>query len=169
MNAGDIIHYGHDFVTRNLVDLPQDHWETPNVCGWWSSKLVIAHLASFEQLLIEILRSFQGAGSGGPTPYLDQFTGQGGQLFNDFQIDARKSRSPDEINAEYNAAALESHRLVLLIDTATLQRPGTLPWYGAEYALDDFIVYQYYGHKREHTAQINVFKDVLKAAAQAAA
>jgi hypothetical protein len=30
-----------------------------------------------------------------------------------------------------------------------------------EYALDDFIVYQYYGHKREHCAQIAVFRDKL--------
>ena len=48
------------------------------------------------------------------------------------------------------------------IPVEVLRRPGTLPWYGAQYALDDFIVYQYYGHKREHTAQINVFKDLLK-------
>jgi hypothetical protein len=34
--------------------------------------------------------------------------------------------------------------------------------YGLEYALDDFIVYAYYGHKREHTAQIAVFRDTLK-------
>ena len=33
-------------------------------------------------------------------------------------------------------------------------RPGTLPWYGDEYALDDFIVYTSYGHKREHGPQI---------------
>ena len=27
---------------------------------------------------------------------------------------------------------------------------------------DDFIVYSFYGHKREHMAQVNVFKDTLK-------
>jgi hypothetical protein len=31
-----------------------------------------------------------------------------------------------------------------------------------EYSLDDYIVYSSYGHKREHGAQINVFKDTLK-------
>jgi hypothetical protein len=39
---------------------------------------------------------------------------------------------------------------------------GTLPWYGMEYALDDYIVYTFYAHKREHAAQIGVFKDALK-------
>jgi hypothetical protein len=60
----------------------------------------------------------------------------------------------------------ETLRLVQRIDAETLRRPGTLPWYGDAYALDDYIVYQYYGHKREHTAQINVFKDALKAAGE---
>ena len=35
MNASDVLHYGHDFVLRNLVDLPMEHWDTENVCGWW--------------------------------------------------------------------------------------------------------------------------------------
>ncbi len=39
---------------------------------------------------------------------------------------------------------------------------GTLPWYGMEYALDDFIVYTFYGHKREHSAQIAAFGDLLR-------
>jgi len=29
------------------------------------------------------------------------------------------------------------------------------------YALDDVIVYMYYGHKREHNAQIAAFRDRL--------
>jgi hypothetical protein len=39
---------------------------------------------------------------------------------------------------------------------------GLIPWYGAEYDLDDFLVYTYYGHKREHGAQIAVFRDQIK-------
>jgi hypothetical protein len=164
MNASDVIKWGHDFVTRNVADLPREHWEAPNVCGWWSTKLVIGHLASFEVMLNEVLTSFQSDGAGRPQPYLEQMSSLGGQGFNDFQIDARKNRTPAELWAEYNAAAEESLRLVARLDSELLRRAGTLPWYGAEYALDDYIVYQYYGHKREHTAQINVFKDTLKAA-----
>jgi hypothetical protein len=53
-------------------------------------------------------------------------------------------------------------KVALKANTITIQpKPGTLPWYGPEYALDDFIVYSYYGHKREHSAQINVFRDQL--------
>jgi len=31
-----------------------------------------------------------------------------------------------------------------------------------DYALDDFIVYTNYGHKREHSAQIAAFRDGLR-------
>jgi hypothetical protein len=37
------------------------------------------------------------------------------------------------------------------------QQPGILPWHGGQYSLDDFVVYQYYGHKREHSAEIAGF------------
>ena len=47
------------------------------------------------------------------------------------------------------------------MDAETLRQVGTLPWYGAEYALDDYLVYAFYGHKREHSGQISVFKDHL--------
>jgi DNA-binding transcriptional LysR family regulator len=44
----------------------------------------------------------------------------------------------------------------------TLRQTGTLSWYGAVYALDDFLVYAYYGHEREHSAQIAAFRDHLR-------
>ena len=158
MNASDILKYGNDFVLRNLADLPQDKWEVENVCGWWSTKNIVAHLASFEHVLNEILNSFVGSG---PTPYLDQFSNHEGN-FNDFQVGLRKDKTAQAVLEEYEARHAMNMALIGQIDAETLRRPGTLPWYGAEYALDDFIVYSFYGHKREHTAQVNVFKDTLK-------
>jgi hypothetical protein len=134
MNAHDILYYGDSFVTRNLNGLPMEHWQTDGVCGWWGVKEIIAHLASFEHVLTDVLRSFL---EGGPTPHL----------------------TPAETLAEYQAGVAENLRLVSRIPAETLRRPGTLPWYGQEYSLDDYIVYQFYGHKREHMAQVNVFKD----------
>lgn len=161
MNASDVLQYGHDFVMRNL-DLPMEHWDTPNVCGVWSVKDIIAHLASFEYVLVEVLTSFVGKG---PTPYLEQVTGNP-QEFNDFQVGIRTDRGPAAVLAEYEGKVAETLGLITEIPAEVLRRAGTLPWYGAEYALDDYIVYQFYGHKREHTSQINVFKDALKAAGQ---
>jgi len=159
MNAKDVLHYGHTFVTRNLADLPMEYWDRQNVCGWWSTKNIIAHLASFEYVLIEALSGFQG---GGPTPTLDAHNADPGK-FNDDQVAARQNRTPDEVFGEYQARHNDTLELIARIPDEVIRQVGTLPWYGPEYSLDDLIVYQYYGHKREHTAQINVFKDLLKA------
>ncbi len=51
--------------------------------------------------------------------------------------------------------------MVAQLSSETLRQNGTLPWYGEGYALDDFLVYAYYGHKREHSAQIAAFRDRL--------
>jgi hypothetical protein len=51
--------------------------------------------------------------------------------------------------------------LIVAIPPETLRQTGTLPWYGMQYAMDDVLVYMYYGHKREHSAQIAAFRDCL--------
>jgi hypothetical protein len=150
------LYYGDSFVTRNLNGLPMEHWQTDGVCGWWGVKEIIAHLASFEHVLTDVLRSFL---EGGPTPHLDRLAALGGGPWNDTTIAERQDLTPAETLAEYQAGVAENLRLVSRIPAETLRRPGTLPWYGQEYSLDDYIVYQFYGHKREHMAQVNVFKD----------
>jgi hypothetical protein len=158
MNAHDILMYGDSFVMRNLVDLPMEHWETDGVCGWWGVKQIIAHLASFEHVLTEVFRSFL---DGGETPYLDRMAAIGPGPWNDAMIAERMGLTPAETLAEYQQAQAENLRLVARLPAETLREVGTLPWYGREYALDDYLVYQFYGHKREHTSQINVFKDTF--------
>ena len=37
----------------------------------------------------------------------------------------------------------------------TWRQIGAIPWYGPEYSLDDFVVYNIYGHKREHDPQLS--------------
>ena len=149
-------------LCRALDGLALEHWQTDGVCGWWGVKEILGHLASFEHLLNEVLRSFL---DGGPSPYMDQMAALGPGVWNDVQIANRQSHTPAEALAEYQSAHAESLRLIVRIPAETLRQAGTLPWYGAEYALDDYIVYQYYGHKREHMAQVNVFKDTFNPAA----
>jgi hypothetical protein len=156
MNAGDILKYGHGTALQAVDGLSDEAWEIPGVCGVWSVKEIVAHLASYELVLGDVLSGFT---DGGPTPHLDAFM-EGG-TFNDAQVAMRKEKSAQEILGEYNAAhaCVRSH--AERIPAETLRQPGTLPWYGAEYALDDLIVYAFYGHKREHAAQIAVFRDRL--------
>ena len=86
----------------------------------------------------------------------------GRDSFSDDEVAARADRSPAEIVAEYDAAHARTMSLIGDIAPEVIAKPGTMPWYGDAYALDDLIVYRYYGHKREHMAQIEVFKDNQK-------
>jgi hypothetical protein len=157
MNALDILKYGQRTVLQTIEGLPDSAWETPGVCGVWSVKDIIAHLASYEHLLLEVLSTFV---SGGSTPYLNKFTDPGGN-FNDREVAARKGKSIKEVLGEFNDTHAQVMSLAARIPVETFSQTGTLPWYGMEYALDDFIVYNQYGHKREHSAQIAVFRDQL--------
>lgn len=159
MDALDILKYGHLTVASTVERLPDDEWETPDVCGWWSSKNIIAHLASFEQVLVEILTSFL---EDVPTPTLEKF-GQSPQEFNDVSVAERQYLTPAETWAEYEETQARTMELVAEIPVDVRRQKGQLPWYGLEYDLEDFVVYSFYGHKREHMAQINVFLDLLKA------
>lgn len=66
--------------------------------------------------------------------------------------------SSAEVLAEYNEAHSQTMNLINDIPNEILREVGTIPWYGLEYSLDDLIVYMFYGHKREHSAEIAVFR-----------
>jgi hypothetical protein len=157
MNASDILKYGHLTVHGTLERVPQTHWNTAGVCGYWSVRQILAHLASFELALVDILRVFPEQPL---TPLFTGFTASRA-TFNDDQVDARDGYTPAATLAELDEAHAAVMELIAGVPTDLLRKPGTLPWYGSEYALDDFLVYSYYGHKREHTAQIAVFADTL--------
>ncbi len=157
MNANDILRYGHGTVLQTIEGLPESAWETPGACGVWSIKDIIAHLASYEHVMVDVLSTFV---SSGPTPYLSKFTDPDNN-FNDSEVGARKGKTVGEVLGEINDTNAQVRSLAARIPVETFRQTGTLPWYGMEYALDDFIVYTQYGHKREHSAQIAAFRDHL--------
>ena len=158
MNAVDILKYGQQTVLQTLEEFPEAAVEKPGACGVWSVKDIIAHLASYEEVLLDVLATLV---SRQPTPYLNKFTEPGGQ-FNDTEVDVRKARTMPEVLAEFNDAHAQVMSLATQISSERFRQTGTLPWYGMEYALDDFLVYTFYGHKREHSAQIAAFGDRLR-------
>ena len=157
MNATDILKYGHQTVLQTIEGFPKAAWEEAGACGVWSVKDIIAHLASYEEVLVDVLSGFVRRL---PTPYLDKFTELGGQ-FNDTEVERRKGRTVREVLDEFNDAYAQVTSLAVQIRPELFRETGTLPWYGMGYALDDVIVYMYYGHKREHSAQIAAFRDRL--------
>jgi hypothetical protein len=114
-------------------------------------------VASFEHVLVEVLASFLESG---PTPYLDKY-GAGPLQFNDDEVAARQDMTAAEVLAEYKDTQAQTMALAARIPAETYGQNGALPWYGLEYDLDDYIAYAFYGHKREHSAQIAVFCDQL--------
>src|SRR5689334_1645480 len=139
MNALDILKYGEATFQESLKRIPSSQWEREGVCGWWSVKHIIAHLASYEILLEEILSEFSDT----PilTPLMSELESIGAHGFNDSQVGQRQSRNIDEVLLEYQEAHQRSSALALGVPDAKWSEVGTLPWYGDEYSLDDFIVY----------------------------
>lgn len=157
MNAKDILMYGNRTVLMTIADVPENEWNTKGVCGVWSVKEIIAHLTSFEHILVEVLDIFSGKK---PGPHLESWS-ESGQNFNEVQVAKRSAMTRSEVVNEYESVHAQTMKLISQIRPETLRQVGTISWYGPEYALDDLIVYAFYGHKREHCSQINVFKDKL--------
>lgn len=160
MNPADVLMYGHQHVLRTLDGLDFAHWETGGVCGVWSVKDIVNHLTSYEYLLVEVLSAF--AGETTSNTYLDHMMNAGGAAFNDEEVAARQTLAPAEALTDYGTAYARVAALAGKISPETWRENGTLPWYGAQYSLEDYVVYQFYGHKREHCAQVNVFRDSLQ-------
>jgi uncharacterized damage-inducible protein DinB len=157
MNAQDVMKYGHLTVLQAVRDLTDDQWNEVGVCGVWSTRQIVAHLASYELMLADVLL---GIADGGPTPFLDEFLASG-QGFNDEQVAKRDDQTCVETLEEYRSAYGRVLEMGDQIPEETWSKVGIIPWYGDEYSLDDLIVYQFYGHKREHCAQIDVYRDRL--------
>ena len=158
MHTLDVLNYGTMTFLQTLQNLPAVNWQTPNVCGVWSVKDIIAHLTSFELALADVVRVARGE----PVAGLLAELLADGQAFNDTQVPARAALSVEETLAEFGAANKEAMRLAEALPPAAFTKTGFLPEYGMAYDLQDFLIYTYYGHKREHSAQIAVFSDAIR-------
>jgi hypothetical protein len=157
MNPKDILFYGQRTLHESLEGLPESTWDTDGVCGWWSVKNVLSHLVVFELMLEDILNGFVTPGF--QHTMLAEVGRNGLENVNTAEVGKRQHTPGADVLREFDAVNARVLALVPQIDVETWRKVGTLPWYGAEYALEDYIVYAAYGHKREHSAQINVFKD----------
>ena len=157
MHANDVLKYGHATFMASHEGLPEAAWLEPGACGAWSVKDIVAHLASYEQMLIDVLKSIAGEG---PTPTLDHMLAHG-DAFNDDEVRRRAALTPAAVLAEYESACAAARERVARLTEDDVRRAGILTWYGEAYDLEDFLVYAFYGHKREHSAQIMAFRDRL--------
>lgn len=159
MNLEDVLKYGHNTVLKSIDGLDADAAVVEGVCGWWSTRHIMAHLASHELVLGDVLDQLLGATNN--TPHLANYL-KNGLAFNDLEVDARDGMSYADLVNEYNAASERARALAARVPVELRRKTGTLPWYGEEYDLEDLVAYSNYGHKREHCAQIAVYRDTLK-------
>lgn len=158
MHAKDMLFHGNRTINEAIQDFPADAWEQSGACGVWSVKDIMAHLASFEAALADILRGVAGEAS--ETPTLDRLLADY-MAFNDNEVINRRDHSVDAVLTEYAAQHAAVMRLIEQVSDAQLTQDGLLSWYGPDYDLEDFIVYANYAHKREHAAQIHAKRDTL--------
>ena len=55
MELADALSRGHEAVINVIDEIPEADRDTPGVVGEWSVREIIAHLASHEEVLAEIL------------------------------------------------------------------------------------------------------------------
>ncbi|MBI2984587.1 MAG: DinB family protein [Candidatus Kerfeldbacteria bacterium] len=154
MNAKDILAHGHRDVYQALDGLTMEDWQRAGVTGRWSLKDMAAHLASYELFLEDALKFVLGRE---PRPTLEAMISDR-VGFDNQQVANRQALSAAEILTEYGQAHQRVAGLVEELGSERLRQVGTIPWYGPEYSLDDFIVYANYGHKREHVIDITTFR-----------
>jgi Mycothiol maleylpyruvate isomerase N-terminal domain. len=152
MNPHDILMYGQRQIDELVDRLEPGDWEAIAL-GTWTTKDLVGHLGAFEVRFVEILTRFLGEE---PVTTLWE---QPIETFNDDQAALRRDWSVEAIVGELREAHVRAMALVPRIPAERWREVGTIPWYGPEYALDDLVVYLMYGHKREHSPQLEAVLD----------
>ena len=152
MNAIDVLMYGQRTVMATVARYRVEDWGRIAV-GVWTSKDLLGHLGAFEVRFADVLATFVEA------PLISNLTTADPRTFNDDQAAIRKDWSVKEVTDEFVAAHDRVMDHARAIAPERWREVGTIPWYGAEYSLDDLVVYQMYGHKREHDPQLSAAVD----------
>jgi hypothetical protein len=148
MNALDVLMYGQRTVRATIDRYGVEDWERIAL-GVWTAKDLLGHLGAFEVRFADQLATFAGAEPESDLMSVDPGT------FNDDQAAVRRDWPIDRVRAEFLDAHERAMRHARAIAPEVWREVGTIPWYGPEYSLDDLVVYQMYGHKREHDPQLS--------------
>jgi hypothetical protein len=161
MQVHDVLRYGQREIETLLLRFePADFGRT--ALGVWTAKDLIGHLGAFEVRFAEILALFVGE-----EPATSLRTAPN-ETFNDDQAAIRADWPADDVLAELRGAHAAVMALAVRIPDERWREVGTIPWYGPEYSLDDFVVYNQYGHKREHAPELGAVLERREAAAASA-
>jgi hypothetical protein len=152
VNPKDVLRYGQRDIDAIVRRIGPEDWGRIAL-GVWTVKDLLGHLGAYELRFAELLQTF--AGEEPATRLRMEPPG----TFNDDQAAIRHEWPADRVLAELNDSHALVMRLVELIPAERWREVGTIPWYGAEYSLEDLAVYTQYGHKREHGPQLEADLD----------
>jgi uncharacterized damage-inducible protein DinB len=153
VNATEMLAESHLMVIQALDDLPEEKWDVPNVCGNWSTKEVIAHLASYENALLDILKTFDGQQQ---TTAADAPL-QNREAFNAREVGKRRYDTAQHVLDEYNDVQVQTESLLAQLSPAQVTRAVSMPWYSMDRSLSDLIT-TLCRHSSDHVAQIKAFR-----------
>ena len=125
MHAVDMLTYGHQTVTEAVEELNEADWEQPGVCGHWSVKEIIAHLASYEAVLAEILQTILEPKTA--APLLEKLLSDY-ESFNDEQVLLRQEMTSAAQWREYETAHQAVMALLRQVPQAKQRQAGILDW-----------------------------------------
>ena len=148
MNTIDVLMYGQRTVLRTMARYRPEDW-SKIALGVWTAKDLLGHLGAFEVRFADVLATFVDA------PVVSGLLDADPRTFNDDQAAVRAARTIEQVTEEFLAAHERVMTHARAIPAERWREVGTIPWYGPEYSLDDLVVYQMYGHKREHDPQLS--------------
>jgi hypothetical protein len=141
-------------VLQALDDFPEAQWDQPGACGSWSVKDTVAHLTSYEQLLVEVLHSVQQGEE--PPAYVTQILHNTSE-FNQQEVAKRQYQTAQQVLNEFDDAQVQVSSLLKQIPEEELERKGTLPWFRADLSLAN-LLNGFGEHARKHSEQIIKFR-----------
>ena len=119
MNISEIIKWGDIELAGGFKGLYKKGWQKVGVTSKWSARELLAHLVSYEWLLVDALKHVLKQG---PTPTLDAMN-EDYDKFNDNQVEVRKGKSAQALMSEYKKAYREVLKLTKKLGTAKLEKP----------------------------------------------
>jgi len=157
MDTSELLQKGNLMVIQAVDGFPEVGWDIPGASGDWSVKDIIAHLASYEHVAIDVLNTFQGDE---PTPNILKFLHHLDE-FNNTEVEARKYLTVQQVMDEYQDTQVQTTSMLMQIPKDKIRQTGTMPWYSQESSLADFIN-RLYEHTREHCTQIALFRENIR-------
>ncbi len=153
MNVAENLENAHLLVIQSVDNLNELEWDIPIAEDSRTVKDIVAHLASYEHLLVDMFNVVLGTSS--DTPYLTQYRTQHAD-FNKIQVEARSNHTAQQVVDEFEEAQADATSLLARIPIETIEKKGTLG--DKERSLGDIVV-ALTGHIQRHCAEITAFRN----------